>query len=83
MWKILIQSNKYKINISREIRNIRTNRITRPVPDKDGYLRVVLWYNDKTNNLIVHRLIAQHFIKNPIKLDLAKVDRELSIIIVS
>lgn len=64
-WKIFKYSDKYEVNILGQIRNVRTGRYTQPVPDKDGYFRVVVYFNGKTNNYIVHRIIAEHFIPNP------------------
>jgi len=48
-----------------QVKNTRTQRITQPRPDKDGYLRLVLWFNKKYHNIAVHRLLAIHFIKRP------------------
>lgn len=43
----------------------RKERILKPVPDKDGYLRVGLRKNNKRKNFLVHRLVAQAFLDNP------------------
>ena len=40
-------------------------RPRKPVPDKDGYSRVVLNKNGKQGNFPIHRLVAQAFIPNP------------------
>lgn len=66
-WYKFVLSKKYLINKLGQVKNIRTQRVTQPRPDKDGYLRVVLWYNKRMHNLAVHRLIALHFIPNPKK----------------
>ena len=43
----------------------KTPRILKPTHDKDGYLYVGLWRENKCQNGRVHRLVAQAFIPNP------------------
>jgi hypothetical protein len=57
--KILIESNKYKIDINGNILNIKTNKIVKPVLN-NGYLRIYLC----GYNYHIHRLVANNFIKN-------------------
>lgn len=64
-WITLKQTQNYEINVLGEVRNKRTQRITKSNPDKDGYLRVVIFHDNKRKNYIVHRLIAEAFISNP------------------
>jgi len=66
-WYKFKLSKKYVINKLGQVKNLRSQRVTSPRPDKDGYLRLVLWFNKRYNNLAVHRLIALHFIDNPKK----------------
>ena len=40
-------------------------RILKPGTNKDGYLQVDLWKNNKRKNFLVHRLVAQAFLDNP------------------
>lgn len=65
IWVTLKQTNKYEVNINGEVRNKRTKRFTKSNPDKDGYLKVVLYHDEKRRNYFVHRLIAEAFILNP------------------
>lgn len=37
--------------------------------DSHGYRRVKLWCNGKSKNFLIHRLVAQYFIKNPNNLE--------------
>lgn len=47
------------------IKNTKTGRSLKLHPDKDGYFRVGLYTGTKQVTRIVHRLLGQHFIKNP------------------
>ena len=44
---------------------LKKGKLLKLIPDKDGYLRVNLKRQQKTNNRIVHRLVASAFIDNP------------------
>jgi|LGVF01.2.fsa_nt_gb hypothetical protein len=41
-------------------------KILKPHKDKDGYLRISIKINNKSINLIVHRLLLQTFVSNPL-----------------
>ena len=49
-----VKSTKYK-----------TERILKPVYNKNGYLYVSLYYNGKIKTCKIHRLVAKAFIPNP------------------
>ena len=55
-----------------KIRNVdkvlRRGRILKPAYDKKGYLRVFLCKNGKRTCFLVHRLVAEAFISNPLNL---------------
>lgn len=59
MWKNY--SEKYEVSTDGHIRNAKTKRILREFVGKDGYLRAQ--FDGKTR--LIHRAIAQTFIKNP------------------
>ncbi len=42
------------------------NKYLKGTPDKDGYLRVSLSKNGKSFNRIVHRLVLESFVSNPL-----------------
>lgn len=45
--------------------NLRVERILKPIPTKDGYLRVHLSNNGVKRKRPIHRLVAEAFIPNP------------------
>ena len=55
----------YEVSNLGKIRNIKSGRILKPQPDKDGYLRLGLYENNKKKKLFLHRIIATTFIDNP------------------
>lgn len=59
MWKAY--SEKYEASTDGHIRNIKTKRVLKEFPGKDGYLRTQ--FDGKTK--LVHRVIAKTFIANP------------------
>jgi len=42
--------------------------IRKPVPDRRGYLTVMLWKNNHNRCLKIHRLVAEVFLDNPMNL---------------
>ena len=58
--------------VNAKIRNVdkvlRRGRILKPAYDKKGYLRVFLCKNGKRTCFLVHRLVAEAFISNPLNL---------------
>ena len=51
--------------LSLNYRNTRKPGLRSPKEDKDGYLRIGLQKNGKTDWIYVHRLVAQTFLPNP------------------
>src|SRR3990167_11343277 len=58
-------SKKHKITKSGLVYGIRFKRPLTTFKDRDGYVRVNLFVDSKLRQCLVHRLIAQTFIKNP------------------
>ena len=56
---------KYEVSNLGRVRNIKSGKILKPQPDKDGYLRLGLYENNKKKKLFLHRIIATTFIYNP------------------
>lgn len=55
----------YEVSNLGKVRNMKTGKILKPQPDKDGYLRLGLYENNKKKKLFLHRIIATTFIDNP------------------
>ena len=56
---------QYQVSDQGSIYNTKTQKILKPSPDKDGYLRVSIISNSKKYTLKVHRLVADAFCINP------------------
>ena len=65
MWKTIFDYDNYEMNIEGQVRNKTTGIIKKAQPDKDEYLRVGIYKDNKQKTFIIHRLIAIHFIPNP------------------
>lgn len=55
----------YEVSNLGKVRNIKSGRILKPQPHKDGYLTHLLYENNKQKRLYLHRIIATAFIDNP------------------
>lgn len=55
----------YEISDCGNVKNSKTGRILKQYPKGAGYLMVALCKNGKTKWVLVHRLVAEHFIHNP------------------
>ena len=65
MWKDIKGFDNYEVSDVGEVRNKKSGRVLKLVPDKYGYLTVHLCSNSKKINKKVHRLVATAFIPNP------------------
>lgn len=66
-WKTIKQNKNYSINENGVVKNNATGIIKKPYKNvKNGYLYVDLWNNNKAKKHAIHRLIAEHFIPNPL-----------------
>jgi hypothetical protein len=61
VWVKIIYNNLYSVSNFGRVRNDKTGRILSTRPDKKGYARASL----QGKEYKVHRLVAEHFIKNP------------------
>ena len=57
--------NKYAISNLGRIKSIKAKLIMKPMKCTNGYLCACLWKNNKQQKILVHRLVALHFINNP------------------
>ena len=55
----------YSVSNMGNVRNDKTGRILKGLPDKDGYLRVCLCKENKKKTHQIHRLIGLAFLENP------------------
>lgn len=62
-WRTINTNLGYEISDEGQVRNKKTGKILKGVPDKDGYLRVHLY--NPIKNFYVHRLVAQAFLDSP------------------
>jgi len=56
---------KYEVSNLGRVRNMKTGKILKPQPDKNGYLKHHLSEHNKQKHLFLHRIIATTFIDNP------------------
>lgn len=65
---------KYLINIHGQVFSTKSNKILTPIDRSgNGYLSIKLWENNKTVNLLLHRVLARVF------LNLPSLDSELEV----
>lgn len=68
-WKsldgLVKNGDNYEISDLGNVKNVTTGKIRKNQIDKDGYLWVSLYKNNKPFNAKIHRLIALAFIPNP------------------
>lgn len=63
---ILINNyHNYFISNKGRIWNSNTNKIIEGTIDRDGYVKVILYKNNKLKRFSIHKLVASHFINNP------------------
>lgn len=68
LWKDVVNyEGLYQVSNSGKIKSLRNNIILKPRKKKNGYLQVVLYKNNVKNKLI-HRLVGEAFIPNPLHL---------------
>lgn len=60
--------SKYMISNLGNVKNLRTGNIMKPEVLRNGYLRVELWKDHTRKHKLVHRLVAEAFIPNPLNL---------------
>ena len=71
-WK-LINGYDYSVSSLGRIRNNKTGRILKGVPNTFGYLQVFLYKNGKSKKFTIHQLVASYFLPdqngNPVMYD--------------
>lgn len=60
-----ITNTMYSVSNYGNIRNNNTNRVLKPKLSKSGYYYVDLYYNSKSRQYSVHRLVALYHVDNP------------------
>lgn len=60
-----IKDTHYGLNDNGDVYDFLNKKVINQHKSKKGYLRVALKINNKWKTLIVHRLVAEHFIPNP------------------
>lgn len=58
----------YEVSSFGRVRNVKSGKILRPGLHHSGYLNCVLSVNGNKNTFVIHRLVAQAFIPNPLGL---------------
>ena len=56
----------YQISEKGEIKNKKKNKLMKPAIDSNGYYQIHFSKNGKSKKIRVHRLVAKHFIANPL-----------------
>ena len=69
IWKVItypgIKYGKYTISNHGNVKNIENDKLISQNTDKDGYLRLALYGDDRRICVPVHRLVAFEFVKMP------------------
>ena len=71
VWRDVAEYNgKYQVSNLGRVRSVCDTKqsrviILKPMKQKNGYLYVSLWRNNKKKNVLIHRLVAQSFVDNP------------------
>lgn len=66
IWKEINNYNgEYLISNLGNVKSLKSLKILKPQDDKNGYLFVMLSKQSKKKNYKIHRLVAEHFLENP------------------
>ena len=68
MWRTINDFNNYQVSKLGLVRNKKTKLIIKPFVNNNGYLRVNLYKDGVCYKKMVHVLVADAFIDNPLKL---------------
>lgn len=64
VWRKITGYN-YSVSNKGNVRNDKTGRILKPVPNDTNHMQVSLFADGKRKNFYVHRLVGEAFIPNP------------------
>lgn len=78
VWKPLRNFPKYDVSSAGRIRNIRTQRIQKLVPNEKGYLKVGLYKDKKRHSIKASRVIADTFLGEHPEMDVRYKDGDRS-----
>lgn len=56
----------YQISNFGNVKNIKKNKLLKPAINKDGYYTLLLSKNGESKSFKIHKLVASHFLKEPI-----------------
>ena len=68
IWKEISCNSNYLVSNIGQIKNKNTNKIKSTFSNQNGYLCVILYDNGKYSHKLVHRLVAEAFLPNPLNL---------------
>lgn len=74
-WK-LINGYDYSVSSLGRIRNNRTGRILKGVPNTFGYLQVFLYKNGKSKKFTIHQLVASYFLHDQIGKEINHINED-------
>lgn len=67
-WRKIERFAGYEVSENGDVRNVKTGRTLKPITNKKGYLRVRMKRDEMTISSVVHRLVAEAFVENPLNL---------------
>lgn len=65
-WRTVQKNDHYEVSDNGEVRSLVTGKTLAQVKNNRGYYLVSLWRNNKGRMELVHRLVAEAFIPNPL-----------------
>lgn len=73
IWKNIDWCQNYQVSTLGRVKSLgndktRKEKILKPSKHKNGYLQVHIFKKGKTKNMLVHRLVAEAFLSNPLNL---------------
>lgn len=63
-WKTINDFENYQVSNLGNIRNVKTNKILKPIVSKQDYLKINLVNEGKCCQVYIHRLVALYFVDN-------------------
>ena len=64
IWKTIDGFKNYEVSTFGNVRNKKTSRVLKLLESCNGYFKINLWVDGKMTTKLVHRLVAESFIKN-------------------